>query len=827
MYKRTTNRWIDATRETPSMFGIALVFNVLLAGGVIPALASPVYLRVIVPARQTSQEKAIARMFVEETARRSANSTRPAIDHGFSALYSSSPYLVLIAERRQVASLLPVRLLPAWQNAIASLHPGDHAEAFSVVSILWRQSVVTIIAGNDVRGELFGTGWLLRNMNYGAKTPQPPSHLQFFQAPEKPVRGHQIGYRSKNNTYDAWTLAQFEQEIRNLAMFGTNTIQLISPSSDDEATSPLFPLPALDTLLGISRMLAKYGLDCDLYYPEMRKDYRSAAESEAELKDFEALVRAMPRLNALYIPGGDPGHTPPEVLLPLIAREAEVLHRYHPKATVWISAQGFTRDQYERFYSLLQEHPKWLTGVFFGPQSRDSFPIQRERIPAEYPMQFYPDVAHTMHAQFPVPQWDPIFALTEGREPICPRPDAFNVIYHRFQALHEGFITYSEGVNDDVNKMVWSQLGWSSTTPIDSILGEYARMFLHREGADQQLAVRALHGLEQDWEGPLQINQQISITRQMFETLETRSTLAQIHANGQWESLLYRAIYDNYLQHKLRRERSAEGAALATLSQPNLSGTDRVALVHQWLTASTPDAIERSEHDRLFDLGGKLFQDYGLQLSVPLYGAANWERGANLDRVDTPLTDAVWLNAAVENALKSPAEEDRQRLLDAVVHWQHPTADALYDDLGDPGSEPHLVRGMGWANDPEMYHTAVDGIADRTLADGWRLSWLDYAESLYETPLELQYRGLDPKRAYRLRVTYAGEDYALPLQLIANQVTQIHPPRLRHANPETVEFSIPASAVASGTLRLSWIGPEGSGGSGRGRQVAEVWLLPQ
>ncbi len=791
------------------------------------AFASQHPFHIIVPASQTPQEKAAATMLEEEATRRIGGGSAATVEAGPLISLAPGEDAVLLAAGTQVPSLLPRSLEPAWQAALRSLAPNSHPEGFSIVTLPWRSGHVTVIAGNDTRGELFGAGWLLRHMSFTSASPQLPRHLRVSESPEKPVRGHQIGYRFKNNTYDAWTLAQFEQGIRDLAIFGTNTIQLIAPVSDDAPTSPLFPAPALDTFLGISKILERYGLDCDLYYPEMRKSYTDPANMEAELKDFEALVSAMPRLDALYVPGGDPGHTPPEVLFPLLAREAEVLHRYHPHATVWVSAQGFDRASYERFYALLEDHPAWLTGVFFGPQSRDSFPTQRRRVPAQYAMQFYPDIAHTMHAQFPVPEWDPIFALTEGREPICPRPAAFAEIYRRFEPLHSGFVTYSEGVNDDVNKIVWSQLGWSSKTPIDTILGEYSRMFLHREGTQQSLAVRAIHGLEEDWHGPLATNRQIARTLQAIETLDRNSTPAQVHANGQWESLLYRALYDDYLQRKLLRERSAEASAYAALVSGTPDSMTRVAAARLALAASTPSAAERREHDRLFAVAGQLFHDYGLQLSVKLYGASNWERGANLDRVDTPLIDVPWLNQAMDAALKQPDEPGRVAALRGLAHWNNPAPGAIYDDLGDPNREPHLVRQTGWTEDPEMYATAIDGIADRTLADGWRLSWLDYAETLYETPLELDYRGLDPQLKYRVRITYAGEDYALPLRLTANGTVEIHAARLRQSNPETVEFAVPSSAVADGRLSLRWTGPTGSGGSGRGRQVAEVWLLPQ
>jgi hypothetical protein len=47
-----------------------------------------------------------------------------------------------------------------------------------------------------------------------------------------------------------------------------------------------------------------------------------------------------------------------------------------------------------------------------------------------------------------------------------------------------GFLTYSEGCNDDVNKAIWSALGWDPQQDVVTILREYARYFIGPEFED-------------------------------------------------------------------------------------------------------------------------------------------------------------------------------------------------------------------------------------------------------------------------------------------------------------------------------------------------------
>ena len=690
---------------------------------------------------------------------------------------------VLVAPAARVRAALPAAQRRRWRM------PALGRESYAVRRI----GSTIVITARDTRGLVYGAGWLLRHLDVADGAPRLAAPADVTRSPRFATRLTQIGYRPKNNSYDAWTLAMFERRIEDFALWGASGVQIIAPVSDDEASSPLFPAPPRETLAGIARITHRLGLDVALYYPELG-DYRKAEQVTAEVAAFTRVLGDLPQVDALYVPGGDPGHTDPDHLFPLVARQAAVLHRRNPAAPVYLSTQGFDAAGLDAFYRQLDRQPGWLAGVFVGPQTRDPLPVQRRRIPGRYPLILYPDIAHTMHAQFPVPQWWPEFALTEGREPINPRPHAYRLIAERFLPLTQGFVTYSEGVNDDFNQLLWFQLGWSLATDPRDVARQYARMFI-----GDPAAAALPFALEANWTGDPAANTGIDRTLALTDRIRPAR-----FADWRIDSLRYRAVYDAIVR---QRTIAARQRLAAVRAAPDAAGA-RAAL-------DRPDgAAVAPLRARLFALAERLWQQARLQLSVTRYGATTIERGANLDRVDVDLTGRTAMLAALARGFPLP---DRRRRAEG----------ALYDDLGRPDAEPHLVRGTGFAADPQMYDTAIDGIADRTPEDGWPLPALDYAEALYDQPIRLHYAGLDPHRRYRLVATYAGEDYTLPMTLTANGRYTLQSAFARTSNPMTVEIAIPPAATAGGTLDLAWTRPPGMGGSGRGHQVAETWLIPE
>ena len=317
------------------------------------------------------------------------------------------------------------------------------------------------IIGADARGALFGVGHLLRSMRMTKRKITLPESLDVTTAPKYPLRGHQLGFRPKTNSYDAWTLPMWEQYIRDLAVFGANAVELIPPRSDDAADSPHFPLPQIDMMTGMSRICDEYGLDVWIWYPALDRDYNDPKTVEFALNEWGEVFKKLPRIDSILVPGGDPGHTQPKYLMALLEKQTANLHRYHPKARMWVAPQGFSQEWMNEFLGIVKTEPKWLAGVVYGPQCRLPLPKLREALPAKIPIRHYPDITHSRHSQFAVPDWDTAYALTEAREIINPRPTQMATIFRLYQPNTIGFITYSEGCNDDVNKVLWSALGWN------------------------------------------------------------------------------------------------------------------------------------------------------------------------------------------------------------------------------------------------------------------------------------------------------------------------------------------------------------------------------
>lgn len=777
----------------------------------------------VLPVGLSGPEKKAVLMLVEEVDKRSLVRW-PTVE----ALPETGQPRVVLGQRTAL-----VRAFPALAERLPA-DGADRAEGYQIVSLL---PDTVIVAGNDARGVLFGAGRLLRLLDYSRGAVSLASDVKIATAPRYRLRGHQVGYRAKTNSYDGWDIAKWEQYVRDLVIFGANAIEGIPPLSDDAADSPHFPLPPLRMMREQSRIAQEYGIAYWVWYPVLNRgrkplNYDDPAEVAAALKDWGEVLGQLPQVDALFVPGGDPGRNPPKQFFPLIAQQAAQLRKHHPKAEVWLSAQTFTGDGMDDFFELLKSEPAWLTGLVWS-SSGTAVPADefRARVPRRYPVRNYNDITHSVLCGFPVPEWDFAFAVTQHREVINPRPVDQAIIFRNVQPhADHGVITYSEGCNDDVNKSVWSALAWDPETAVTDIVRDYGRTFISTplgEGFAQGLLA-----LERNWRGPLISNEGVFTTLAQFQEME-RTAPPPVLANWRFQQALYRAYYDAFLRARLLAETAQENEAMECLRRSREIGTGAAMTAARLALEPPPVGAGAAWRARVFELAEALFQSIRMQLSVPRYKASAVQRGANLDLIDSPLSNAPWLRLQFDEIALLAAEPARLAAIDRILNWTNPGPGGFYDHLGDANAMPHLVRRVAYADDPSFTRSPRFGfIVPKSFSGGGTLpsqarrsSWR-YSEMAAHTPthgatppLEMLYRDLDPKGRYRVRVIYATENPG-QVALTANERFEIHPLITKTVQTAPLEFEIPPEATAGGELRLAW-----TSSGGRSLQVAEVWLV--
>jgi hypothetical protein len=744
----------------------------------------------------TNAERSASVMLAEEIGKRTGLSI------SVSAIWPASGTIILL--QRASGNQRPE--VPAGIQPALIAKP----ESFCISSHRQQARTVILVEGYDGRGVLFGAGYLLRNFIYKKGGISLPIDLPVSSTPDKPIRGHQLGYRNTANSYDAWTAVQFEQYIRELVIFGTNSIESIPIF--DEKMSPHFKLPPDEMNADISAICDRYDLDYWVWLPA-QFDLKDSAKKRHYLDRIEKICKLSVRLNGVFFPGGDPGDNPPEAVWPLLMDIAQLLKRYHPQAAVWLSLQGYTPAQSQTVYHYIQQQkPGWLGGLVTGPSSP---PVEEDRdaLPPSYKLRYYPDLTHNVRSEFPVPWWDPVFNFTLGREAVNPRPRQYTAIYHFLEPYIDGFISYSDGAHDDINKIMWTRLAWDPSVTEREALIEYANFFFN--SAVREDAADGILALETNWQGPAAANGAIRTSWMAWNQMEQR--YPSLSSNWRWQMCLLRANYDCYSRNRGIYEAGLEEAANAVLRQAGSIGPENaINQAKQILEKASSARKDTTIRSRVIALCDALFHSIGLQTSVQKYRASGEERGAVLDFIDYPLNNRWWLEDRFEAICKMPLAEQIAALKE-IADWEHPGPGSYYDDIGNVSNSPHVLRGEPWMTDPLMRKQ------DNPNFDWWdegfsrqRLSWM----SSLRWPVGLEYNGLDSTAHYILRVTGFGE--CLP---------KVNGQRVAHTLygkgiGEIKEFPVPAELITNGKITVTFedINEDNINWRQQSR-VTEVWLL--
>lgn len=421
-----------------------------------------------------------------------------------------------------------------------------------------------------------------------------------------------------------------------------------------------------------------------------------------------------------------------------------------------------------------------------------------------------------------------VFLLSiQQREVITPRPVAHTLIIKQELPSTIGFVSYSDGVVDDINKFFWSTMGWNTSIETFEVLEDYANTLI-----DASLAATIAPGilrLETNWLNPSL--KEVEATLSFFEkVLQTAGAVPpRVRKDWRWSSLVFRAYLDVYVLKRYEFEQQTEKQALQTLESYRTDGATRALTSTLELLSSRSQLIVDSRiRLKLEELAMSLFTTINLELSTSnSFQNIGAGRGAVLDFLENPLSNRLWLTQELSNILiNSTFESEKVHRIKQILSRTDPGPGGFYDDLGSGTNEPHLVRSTKWQTDPSFYRGSVDTTWEPFFMPNVPIVPFQsyyYAEAYYDQPVQLFYPKVDQNVSYRVKVVYSG-DTGQSVRLVAQKDVLIHDYLVKPYPPSPLSFRVPKIATAQGTLLLSFYGPVGQGGSGRAQQVAEVWL---
>lgn len=594
------------------------------------------------------------------------------------------------------------------------------------------------VSGRGIRALIFGYSMFLRKTEYRDGRIVLVESIDETYAPDKTIRGHQLGYRSINNTYDAWSIDDYRRYYLDLMMFGCNTVEHI-PGHVGGDQNNLMRYAQDDLCVQAAALADTFDLDVSLWYPN---DDLKVEESTAVRKAF---FEKCPRLNVVFPPGGDPGSYPADAFVERVKSISDALKSVHPQAEMWPSAQAphSQPDWGDVFIREMEKLPREIDGVITGPNRAFPLDVLRRKLPTAYPIRLYPDLTHNVRCEYPVhadrDDWHYALASALSRESINPRPREYRLIHRLTRPYVVGSVSYSEGVNDDVNKMVWADMDFDPSRDLRTTLMDYARAFIWQ--APPAPIADAILALEANWVGDPAENPHIESTLSMLDSLS--SAYPRLADNWRFTQLLFRACCDAYVRRRRLFELSLLQKARALLERNDTKQAEDV------LSRAYPDEI-RALRQKLFTLAGKLYELIGMQLDVLHFGASGWERGATLDTIDLPVTDrAFYLNRLA--FMRTLGKDEQPVFLRGLLDRDRVPPDGCYFSFAE-----HSLNVLGEAQTPDFY---MNFQGDRPEVNDGSIP-MSQLKLFDHFSFRCKLGGFMPGRDYKLRVSYSSRKTA-------------------------------------------------------------------
>ena len=669
--------------------------------------------------------------------------------------------------------------------------------------------------------------------------------------PRWPIRGNQISVAHHSSFFRTWP--ELSQFVVDLSIFGNNFIE----TAHINDTSSLLNS---SSIVNISTLLHRLNTSCSFWWSNTLMDHHLAELNE--------LFAQSPRIDSVFFPGGDGG----ALEWSTINETATLLRRSHPRAGVWVSAQEVNATVLAQFLhdiltnATIQNILGSNGGVVYGPHNRIPFsefvhrlrPIDTSTIALN--IRQYPDLAHSVDTQFAIQQWDAPLSESYQRQVVNPLPVLHaSIVQARSNGSSPniGVGAYSEGLNDDLNKFVWSAMGADATeNNVHTIVQEYCQYFFGDDAAHAMY--EGIMGLEQNWNGKVVNNQQrISTT---LQTLKTGfGLLSQQEQDQNWRATMYlrRGFMDQYIYDLHSQDVELLGRATAVLSQADTDdANDCQSIVQSALAILAPssliqnastDPLVASLRRQIVTLAADLDRQVGAEV------LQTQDTALNMNSIDSQLyLSSTYLRSWLLNLTSTGSSTGpRSRASSSTtptsvctqiynyLNWTNPGVGGYYDNIGsiDALDHPHLVRSVQGSSsssssssraDPSCYdqHCVLQGGSNAL--KNIRPSWLRYGMVMFDNALTLRYTNVDTLAQYNWEVVmwYCWFDCSNDLVKFTVNGVPLTQKYIAAPNPmRKLSFSVPSEAFAdTGTIEISCERVDGLGGNGKTCQLTEAWL---
>lgn len=506
-------------------------------------------------------------------------------------------------------------------------------------SIEHEKEKITVTA-HRLRGLIYGYSVFLRKCRVIDGELVLTKDISGKYSPYMPIRGHQLSYTDMNNTYETWGEKQYERYIRDLMMFGTNTVEACL--GDDEKHTDLMKYSFEEITKIKSQICERLDINFSIFCA-----YAKRLSDEESSDYFCGCCHNIPKFNCYFPPGGDPGDLQAEDFFVRCKKIKKDLQKEFPDIELWPSAQAPHQyaDWGKRFIKEMAKMPEEIDGLIYGPNHPFTLDEMRRFVDVKYPIRYYPDICHNLRCEIPVhfdrDDWHYAYAATLSREAINPRPSEYRLIHRLTKQYVCGSVSYSEGVNDDVNKFVFGALDFDPDADLREILRDYARAFFY--GEDCEKIVDVIFGMEQSWNGDPAENWSVeNVYRALIEMKSDK-----LMKNWRYVLFLFRASCDKIVRDRRIFELDLIDDARTQIRKGNIE-------LAKEILSTDFDEEYKDLRAELFPLAEKLFNLIGMQLDVEHFGGMNVERGCVLDTIDMPVTDRNYLF----NKIKSHPDSD-------------------------------------------------------------------------------------------------------------------------------------------------------------------------